>query len=78
MCSGEPGDIPGKMVFLEQRARGTILVWAAPFMNLRVPQISNLRTDPHERDDITSNTDCDWLLDHVFCSFRPGTTWASS
>jgi arylsulfatase len=26
----------------------------------------NLRTDPFERADITSNTYYDWLIDHVF------------
>jgi arylsulfatase len=55
-----------KMVFMEQRARGTMLVWAEPFTNLRVPKIFNLRTDPYERADITSNTYYDWLFDHVF------------
>lgn len=55
-----------KLVFLEQRARGTLLVWAEPFTPLRVPKIFNLRTDPYERADITSNTYYDWLIDHVF------------
>ncbi len=55
-----------KLVFLEQRARGTLLVWAEPFTTLRVPKIFNLRTDPYERADITSNTYYDWVLDHVF------------
>jgi arylsulfatase len=55
-----------KMVFLEQRAQGTLLVWAEPFTHLRVPKIFNLRTDPYERADITSNTYYDWLIDHVF------------
>jgi hypothetical protein len=45
-----------KLVFMEQRAPGTLLVWANPFTNLRVPKIFNLRTDPYERADITSNT----------------------
>ncbi len=31
---------------------------------LRVPKIFNLRTDPYERADITSNTYYDWLIDH--------------
>ena len=35
-------------------------------MTLRVPKIFNLRTDPYERADITSNTYYDWLLNHVF------------
>jgi arylsulfatase len=55
-----------KIVFLEQRAQGTMRVWAEPFTNLRVPKIFNLRTDPYERADITSNTYYDWLMDHVF------------
>lgn len=55
-----------KSVFLEQRAQGTLLVWAEPFTSLRVPKIFNLRTDPYERADITSNTYYDWLIDHIF------------
>ena len=55
-----------KMVFLEQQVPGTLRIWAAPFVNLRVPKIFNLRTDPYERADITSNTYYDWLMDHVF------------
>ena len=55
-----------KLVFLEQQVPGTLRVWAAPFVNLRVPKIFNLRTDPYERADITSNTYYDWLLDHAF------------
>ena len=55
-----------KLVFLEQRAPGTMLVWANPFTDLRVPKIFNLRTDPYERADVTSNTYYDWLLDHAF------------
>ena len=51
---------------MEQRARGTLLVWAEPFTTLRVPKIFNLRTDPYERADITSNTYYDWLIDHVY------------
>jgi arylsulfatase A-like enzyme len=55
-----------KFVFLEQRAPGTLLVWSNPFTNLRIPKIFNLRTDPYERADVTSNTYYDWLLDHAF------------
>jgi arylsulfatase len=55
-----------KMVFMEQRAVGTLRVWAEPFVPLRVPKIFNLRTDPYERADQTSNTYYDWLLDHAF------------
>ncbi|QEX22655.1 arylsulfatase [Hypericibacter adhaerens] len=55
-----------KMVFLEQRAEGTLRIWAEPFTSLRVPKIFNLRRDPYERADVTSNTYYDWLMDHVF------------
>jgi arylsulfatase A-like enzyme len=68
----DDGDLTGvrfdnwKMVFLEQRVVGTMAVWAEPFVPLRVPKIFNLRTDPYERADITSNTYWDWMLDHAF------------
>jgi arylsulfatase len=55
-----------KIVFLEQRAAGTLLIWAEPYTELRVPKIFNLRTDPYERADITSNTYYDWMLDRVW------------
>jgi arylsulfatase len=55
-----------KLVFMEQRATGTLRIWAEPFVALRVPKIFNLRTDPYERADLTSNTYYDWLLDHVY------------
>jgi len=55
-----------KLVFLEQRATGTLRIWAEPFTPLRVPKIFNLRTDPYERADITSNTYYDWILDHAW------------
>ena len=53
-----------KIVFLEQRAKG-MMVWAEPFVSLRVPKIFNLRRDPFERADESSNTYWDWVLDHV-------------
>jgi arylsulfatase len=55
-----------KLVFLEQRAAGTLQVWAEPYTVLRVPKIFNLRTDPFERADVTSNTYFDWLLGHAW------------
>lgn len=55
-----------KVVFLEQRAAGTLLVWQEPYIELRFPKLFNLRTDPYERADITSNTYWDWVLDHIF------------
>jgi arylsulfatase len=55
-----------KIVFMEQRVQGTLRIWAEPFVTLRVPKIFNLRLDPYERADVTSNTYYDWLMDHVF------------
>ena len=55
-----------KMVFMEQRAKGTMQLWAEPFVPLRVPKMFNLRTDPFEHADVTSNTYWDWVLDHAF------------
>jgi len=55
-----------KVVFMEQRCPGTLRVWAEPFTPLRVPKLYNLRTDPFERADITSNTYYDWFLNHDF------------
>jgi len=55
-----------KLVFMEQRTKGTLAVWMDPFIPLRVPKIYNLRTDPFEYADVTSNTYYDWLLDRAF------------
>ncbi len=55
-----------KLIFLEQRVEATLQAWAEPFIPLRIPKIFNLRRDPFERADQTSNTYYDWLLDHVF------------
>lgn len=55
-----------KFVFMEQRATGTLQVWAEPYTELRVPKVFNLRTDPYERADVTSNTYWDWVLDHAY------------
>ncbi|QDU80052.1 Arylsulfatase [Polystyrenella longa] len=55
-----------KLVFLEQRAVGTLRVWAEPFTTLRLPKMYDLRSDPYEQADITSNTYYDWVLDHAF------------
>ena len=45
-----------KVVFQEQRCQGTLQIWFEPFTKLRAPKLFNLRTDPFERADITSNT----------------------
>ena len=51
---------------MEQRARGTLQLWAEPFTALRVPKLFNLRTDPFERADITSNSYYDWFIDNDY------------
>jgi arylsulfatase len=62
-----------KVVFMEQRVAGTLRIWQEPFVSLRFPKLFNLRTDPYERADITSNTYWDWVLDHIFL-FLPAQT----
>ncbi|MFO7700097.1 MAG: arylsulfatase [Acidimicrobiia bacterium] len=70
--ANDDGEVTGlrydnwKLVFLEQRVQGTLQVWAEPFVELRVPKLFNLRTDPFEKADQTSNTYYDWLLDRSF------------
>jgi arylsulfatase A-like enzyme len=54
-----------KIVFMEQRCEGTLRIWAEPFVMLRLPKVYNLRTDPFERADITSNSYYSWLVDHA-------------
>jgi len=51
-----------KIVFEEQRATGTLRIWAEPFTRLRVPKVFDLRSDPYERADVTSNTYYDWFM----------------
>ena len=55
-----------KLIFMEQKATGTLRVWMEPFVPLRLPLIENLRRDPYERAEITSNTYYDWMLDRAF------------
>jgi arylsulfatase A-like enzyme len=54
-----------KGVFMEQRAPGTLRVWAEPFTVLRMPKFFDLRADPYERADITSNTYYDWVISNA-------------
>jgi len=55
-----------KLIFMEQRVEATFQAWQEPFVPLRVPLIFNLRRDPYERAQITSNTYYDWLLDRAY------------
>ena len=45
---------------------GTMQVWAEPFTRLRMPKLFNLRTDPYEFADITSNTYYEWFLHNAY------------
>jgi arylsulfatase len=55
-----------KVVFMEQRVQGTLRIWAEPFVPLRVPKLFNLRTDPYERADITSNSYYSWMIENAY------------
>ena len=55
-----------KFVFMQQRMRGTLALWGEPFVATRMPYLYNLRTDPFEKADVTSNTYWDWYLDRAF------------
>ena len=54
-----------KFVFEEQRAPGTMRIWAEPFTKLRVPKLFDLHADPYERADVTSNTYYDWFISNA-------------
>ncbi len=55
-----------KVIFLEHRFPQTLQAWAEPWTELRIPLLFNLRQDPYERANITSNTYYDWYLNNVF------------
>ncbi len=55
-----------KLIFMEQKVEATLEAWANPFTPLRFPLIFNLKRDPYERSQITSNTYYDWLVDRVY------------
>ncbi len=71
----DDGDLVGvrlenwKAVFEEQRATGTFRIWAEPFTKLRVPKLFDLRSDPYERADITSNTYYDWFMSNNYIAY---------
>jgi arylsulfatase A-like enzyme len=70
-----------KVQFMEQRCKGTLQVWAEPFTKLRLPKIFNLRTDPYEFADVTSNTYYDWFIYHdyiVYGAMAIANMWAAT
>ncbi len=54
-----------KVTFLENRGQA-FGVWREPFVELRVPLLTNLRRDPFEKAQHNSNTYNDWFLDRPF------------
>ncbi|MGI9307877.1 MAG: arylsulfatase [Gammaproteobacteria bacterium] len=55
-----------KLIFMEQKTAGTVRIWMDPYIPLRVPLMFNLRRDPYERAEITSNTYYDWMIDRLY------------
>ena len=53
------------MVFQEQRGHG-FEVWGEPFVELRLPKLFNLRTDPFEEADHIAMDYDHWRFDRVF------------
>jgi arylsulfatase A-like enzyme len=54
-----------KVVFMENRAN-RLQIWKEPFVELRAPDLYNLRRDPFEKAKIGSNTYEDWYIDRAF------------
>jgi arylsulfatase A-like enzyme len=54
-----------KMVFMEQRAHG-FDVWQDPLVELRLPKLFDLRTDPFERADHEAIGYARWRIDRAF------------
>ena len=70
-----------KVMFMEQRCRGTLQVWAEPFTKLRLPKVFNLRTDPYEFADVTSNTYYEWFIYHdyiLYGAYAIADKWAAT
>jgi arylsulfatase len=58
-----------KAVFFEQKTAGTLDIWGEPFTPRRVPLLFNLRMDPYERAQITSNSYYAWSLHKLYMLF---------
>jgi arylsulfatase len=67
----DDGDLAGlrydqwKAVFLEQKAEG-FAVWSEPMVQLRLPKLFNLRSDPFERAQHESGDYVRWFIEHAF------------
>ena len=54
-----------KAVFMEQQAHG-FDVWAQPLVQLRLPMLFNLRSDPFERAQHEAGDYVRWFVEHAF------------
>jgi arylsulfatase A-like enzyme len=54
-----------KAVLMEQRAE-QLATRIEPFIPLRIPKMFNLRRDPFERADESTNTYYDWMISHAY------------
>ena len=61
-----------KCVFMEQRVEGTRALWAEPMVPLRIPKLFNLRTDPFERADWSSNVYYGWVQERSYLLYPVG------
>ena len=61
-----PDGMAWKAVFCEQRAPGNMEIWANPFTCLRLPKLYNLRMDPYERADVTSDQYWQWVAENAY------------
>ena len=59
-----------KFVFCEQRTKGNLNLWQDEFTCLRLPKLFNLRMDPYERADVTSDQYNDWLVKNVYLNVQ--------
>ncbi len=55
-----------KVVFVEQKTPGTLDIWGEPFTSRRLPLFFNLRMDPYERAQMTSNSYWAWSLHKAY------------
>ena len=55
-----------KAVFAEQKKPGGFAVWYEPLTTYRIPKVFNLRMDPFERADITSDQYDDWRIKNAY------------
>jgi arylsulfatase A-like enzyme len=61
-----------KGIFCEQRLQGGFQVWQNPLVCLRAPTLINLRMDPYERADFTSDQIFDWRVKNAYLVFQVG------